>query len=212
MDTQEDISDNTKETISKKIFWVLFLILFSACAETGGSSTESCFLSFTSETAGKALPINDKALGGDEIAQSFVLSEQKSITKILLKLQKVGMDTADFTGYSIALRVLEDSAGKPLGTQLNSADATVDVSTLLSTSSLYAFTFSSAFVLNANTLYWLRARGTYPASSKNYIQWIAHDGIGGYPDGNALYETSSGDWQSGLIGDLSDLIFKVGCL
>lgn len=195
---------------------IFFLLLcsalgFSSCGKKETSSSESCFLSFTSETAGRELPINDTTFGGDEIAQSFVLSEGKSITKIKLKLQKVGMDTGDFTGYSVALRIQETSSGKPTGTQMNTSDATVDVTTIQSTSTFYTFTFSSALTLSANTLYWLRARGTYPASNSNYIKWIAHEGTGGYSDGNALYETAAGDWQSGLIGDLKDLVFKVGC-
>jgi len=185
--------------------------LLAACATRTDEASSSCFLTFAAETDGKAVGINSTTFGGDEIAQSFVLTEQKEISQVQLKLQKVGMETGDFTGFKIALRIQETASGKPEGTVMSASDATVEVTTIRSTSNFYTFTFSPAMTLRANTTYWLRARGTYPASSTNFIQWIAHDGVGGYSDGSALYETSGGDWQSSLIGDLRDLLFKVGC-
>lgn len=182
-----------------------------SCGNNAGEGSSSCFLTFVAETQDKALGINSVSFGGDEVAQSFVLSEQKEITQVQLKLQKVGMESGNFTGFKVALRIQENLSGKPEGTVVSTSDATVEVKNILATANFHTFIFSPAVTLKKDTIYWLRVRGTYPASSENFIQWIAHEGVGGYADGNALYETSSGDWQSGLIGDLRDLVFKVGC-
>ncbi len=204
---------------SARVLWSSYMlcsaIALGGCAQgsNNNNNEENCAVSYASITAEAELGLNDTVLGGDELAQSFKVSENKTITKIQLLLQKVGMTSGSFTGYEVILQLVNDSAGKPTGSAVTSETPVLDVSAIGSTSGFYTFTFASNVSLTAGTLYWIRVRGTYPASKKDLIKWYAHNGSSGeYSNGQALYETiTSNDWQSLVIGDLRDLLFKIGC-
>ncbi len=195
----------------------LFGVLASSCGQvTVSGSDASCALAFTTETEGKALGLNDGALGGGDLAQSFTLTEAKTVSQVQLKLRRVGMTSSSFQGHTASLGIESNntSTGKPSGTALSTSDATLAVTLISTTPGFYTFTFSSSVSLAAG-IYWLRLKASYPTSSdsKNLIQWVAHDGSNGaYSDGSAAYKPLSTEvWETGAIGTLIDLLFKVGC-
>ncbi|MBI3535295.1 MAG: hypothetical protein HY072_07400 [Deltaproteobacteria bacterium] len=198
--------------------WIIFFplctfLLFFSCSDQR-SATTPCILSFTSETSAMELGINNKDanLGGDELAQSFKLSEDKSISNVLLKLQLIGFTTTSPIGYKIALKIESNSAGAPSGTEVTNADSYIDLTQMNTAAAFYAFSFSSAVSLTKDTAYWIRIRGTYPSSKDNFVKWIAYNGDSGYSNGQALYETAiSNNWSSQNIGDLRDFVFQLGC-
>lgn len=197
--------------------WLLIACAFTALQLTACANVEeNCAASYTTESTDQELGINDSALGGDELAQSFQLTEAREISSVQIRLQKKGTIAS---GYSLVLTLeTNDSNGNaPSGTSAGGGEARLDVS-LISTTGYYTFTFSSAASLSAETTYWLRLRAEYPqsnsaAASPNLVYWSSHDGSSNtYSSGSAVYETStSNQWQTSIIGSLRDLLFKIGC-
>ncbi len=195
----------------------LYCTWLTACSGVGSQNGPQCVLAFTSETAGKELGVNnaDPKLGGDELAQSFLISDNKTISNVFLKLQRIGFSATSPKGYKMVLRIETNAAAIPSGTLVNSTsneEASINLEDMNADSRSYTFSFSSGISLTKNTLYWMRLRATYPASKQDYVKWSAFQGNNGYSDGKAIYETGvSNNWSTQNIGDLMDFVFELGC-
>jgi len=118
-----------------------------------------------------------------DVAQSFTPASSNILTKVMLKLKKVG-NPSDLT-----VRILGDAAGTP------------DKSTILASGTLYAslVTPSYGFIeieltsppsLVAGTTYWIMVDTS--SNSSNYWAW-SDDTSQGYNGGKAMY---SDNWQA----------------
>jgi len=172
------------------------------CARS--ESVASCFVSHSAALSSSSVNLNFNPPFMDELAQSFEMPTSETVSKVHLKLSKLGSPTEN-----IVVTVETDLAGAPSGVLVNGlATKTMDVEDVAD-GAWVTFEFASSFSLTKNTTYWIVLRGTYPASSVNLIRWDG-ESTNEYEDGQALVETTLPDnWQADATA--RDFFFRVGC-
>lgn len=184
----------------------LSLALITMSLGACGKEIKNCSVSQLVETPNETVGIADTALGGDELAQSFKVSEDKEVNTIALKLIKLGTLAAANT---LTVTIVADSGtDTPDTTVLTSGSLSVaNIGT--SATQFYSVTISS-INLKKNTKYWLRVKASYAASTTNLIKWASNTS-NVLPDDRALYETAIAEnWNTTAIGTLRDFVFSIG--
>lgn len=145
---------------------------------------------------------NDSATFYDdrERGQTFTLDANKTIKSIKVKLSKVGSPTGNLT-----LTLKATSSGLPTGSAL--ATATIDVSTLTGTATLYEFVLGTPYAATAGVYcFYLTpdAGGTDSGNAPKYH----YDNAAGYSDGASIY-TESGSWYQDTARDWHFKVYVV---
>lgn len=180
---------------------------------------EDCLVSLTDSVSEAEVGLRNGVLGGDEIAQSFLMYFDRTINALSLKLIKTGtpaLASSDSNASNstlgqgtLTLSIEANSSSAPSGTAL--AQGTLNVSAITNTAAFYKFTLTKKLELKEDTLYWIRLKASYVASANNLVEWLGND-QNAYEDGMAIYETSTENtWATTSIGVLRDLLFKLGC-
>ena len=153
---------------------------------------------------GDEIGVNSLTLDASDLAQSFRPTSDTSVRTVQLKLFRKGE-----AGGTLTLTLEGDSGNSPDGTAL--AKTTLPVSDVSNrVAEFYTFTFSKAAALTSGDVYWLRLKASYGASDDNLVQWGGNN-TDPYSRGAAAYLASNGAWDTSLIGETRDYVFKAEC-
>jgi hypothetical protein len=191
-------------------------LLLGACAiDEDSTDPTSCTVAVTTGTSGAEMGVGAAAttFGGDEIAQSFTVPADTTVSSVQLKLIRVGAPTGVLT-----LKLQESSGNLPNGSDLATGTFTVTYDSSTNTSNVdsltgayYTFTLSSTVSLVTTKTYWWRLHAGYSLSDTDVIKWMGNNS-NVYSRGKAIYETSTANsFSTAAIGDNRDLLFGFGC-
>lgn len=174
---------------------------------SGGGGFESCLTGQATYRTGDEWSLNSQFNGNTDLAQSFQLIQDASVSKVELFLLRSG-----FPNGQLTLAITQDSGGAP-STNLGSATFTVTSNSATSTSNLLttptraAFNYSPAVSLVANTTYWLRLSGSYGQSQETTIvKWVGSSN-NPYSRGNASkLQVTTLNWFALANQDMTFLI------
>ena len=190
----------------------LFLLL--ACVtvfSTGCAEDEpgtGCLVEYGTETTDTILAPNSGAQS--DIAQSFKPTKDQAVSKISLKVKKVGsLDNA----YELTVFLVDsDTDGFPDDTDVL-AQSTIVVQSVPTQSAFVTFGLGQEVTLSSGSTYWIVLRANYPTSSTDRVEWVGHNSsTGTFSTGKAAIKNSTTDvWNDSSVGALFDLNFRVGC-
>lgn len=192
------------EALRKTLFF-LAIIQTAGCALPKDDDANTCAISANIDTQSQTT-IADPALGGDELAQGFKLTQATSFKSLSLKLVKIGTLSDEHT---VSVSIVRAVNGTPDTVVL--ASGTISVRAVaVNTPNFYAAALDHSLTLTPGS-YFVRVRASYPSSSTNAIRWLASDGRDYFADGQALYETSvSNQFSSNAFGSFRDFVFALG--
>ena len=155
-------------------------------------------------TSGSEYGIKDTVAGGDELGQTFKVTEKTTVNTVQVYLKKVGTISATET---LTAEIWDQTAGGLPNTLLTSGS--VALSAITTTGGYVSITVTSK-ELTAGSSYWLRLRASYSASNSNYVKWFKTSGtLDAYTDGQAYAETSTvNNFLS--LGNNQDFTFRIG--
>ncbi len=185
----------------------------AGCGEADPTTPSTCLLTTTTESTNGSLSLRNSAdtTVVQQLAQSFELTSDTTISSLQVKLIRVGIVNSTMT-----LRIQGDNGGVPSGTDKGSGtftlttDATTGNGNISdSRSDFYAVTFTSTASITKNTLYWLRMEVAYSANSTAFIKWMGNDSNED-TKGQAFISTDGSNFTV-FTGGTKDMLLKIGC-
>lgn len=164
----------------------------SAIAANGNAATAD-------QSNGVGTPLTDNTFGtingNQDIAQSFVLSNNNTLAKIQVYIKKVGSPS------SPTVTIRNDNSGSPGSTII--ATGTLNSSLVTTSYGWIDVLFSSYPQLNAGTTYWL----TIDTASNNVSNYYIIGGDSNYSSGTAKNGRVGNSWTQ--VGTNTDLFFGI---
>jgi len=134
------------------------------------------------------------------LAGGFKITNARSVTKVIVSLNKVGSPTGTMT-----MTIETDSAGSPSGTPVTNGTANTVAESGLSTSfGEITFTFATPPSLSAATQYHIVITSNRANDTSNHVKWNHGSNTTNYANGDGKRKDSGGTWTT-----QRDVYFKI---
>ncbi len=148
------------------------------------------------------------AVGRTMIAQSFKMSLGYDLSKVVLKVRKVGSPTGNMW-VEIHSSTVGTSASKNSSTNIvtaSSASANVDISAYTTSFASQNFTFATAPVVSADTTYYIVIYSSHTVSTTNFVEVGFDNANPSYTDGKYWDLDGSQAWTE---QEDIDMVFEI---